>query len=120
KHLKRKKFLNVAQIAQDVELVFSNAMKFNEDRTPLWEAAPQLEVRISLLTNDQLIKLSGIFCEIDIFISVLLRASTTICFQRSSTPGRKLKVPSAHQSPNFNDQWHYRDFPTTARDEVLL
>ncbi|KAI0271977.1 hypothetical protein BGY98DRAFT_888093, partial [Russula aff. rugulosa BPL654] len=37
-----KKCSNVAQFAQDVELVFSNAMQFNEDHTPLWEAAHQL------------------------------------------------------------------------------
>lgn len=34
----------MAQFAQDVELVFSNAMQFNEDHTPLWEAARQLKV----------------------------------------------------------------------------
>jgi hypothetical protein len=37
----RKKYPNVAQFAQDVELrvVFSNETQFDEDHTPLWETA---------------------------------------------------------------------------------
>ncbi len=41
-------------------------MQFNEDHTPLWEAARQFKVSTSfftLLTDDELIKLSAIFCE---------------------------------------------------------
>ena len=62
-------------------------MQFNEDHTPLWEAARQLKVPISffLLTNDQLIRLSGIFWEIDVRSPCSLRG-TTIRFKGSTTP----------------------------------
>lgn len=52
KHLKRKEYSNAAQFAQDVELVFSNAMQFNEDHTPLWEAARQLKEYFAKLMAD--------------------------------------------------------------------
>jgi hypothetical protein len=62
-------------------------MQFNEDHTPLWEAARQLKVStfFSLLTDDQLIKLSGTFCEINVRSPCSVRG-TTIRFQRSTTP----------------------------------
>ena len=67
KHLKRKEYSNAAQFAQDVELVFSNAMQFNEDHTPLWEAARQLKVRIFTSSVDRsLIVSTGILCETNV------------------------------------------------------
>ncbi|KAF8481637.1 RSC complex protein, partial [Russula ochroleuca] len=86
KHLKRKEYSNVAQFAQDVELVFSNAMQFNEDHTPLWEAARQLKEYFSKLMSD-------------------LPAPYTVPQYASKDPQRpsngkiKLKVPPAHHSP---------------------
>jgi Bromodomain len=86
KHLKRKEYLSVAQFAQDVELVFSNAMQFNEDHTPLWEAARQLKVScfrslgwLFLMTS------TGVLCEIDV------RPPSSLCGaaiypQRFTTP----------------------------------
>ncbi|KAH9958985.1 Bromodomain-containing protein [Russula dissimulans] len=85
KHLKRKEYSNVAQFAQDVELVFSNAMQFNEDHTPLWEAARQLKEYFSKLMSD-------------------LPAPYTVPQyvpkdpQRPSNGKIKLKVPQAQQS----------------------
>ena len=62
-------------------------MQFNEDHTPLWEAARQLKVLTSLilLMDDQLMKLSGIFFEINVRSPCSVRG-TTIRFQRITTP----------------------------------
>jgi hypothetical protein len=46
KHLKRKEYKDSAAFAADVELVFENAMTFNEDHTPIWENARILRVRL--------------------------------------------------------------------------
>lgn len=48
KHLKRKEYHTSVEFAADVELVFSNALQFNEDHTPVWEAAQALRVRLML------------------------------------------------------------------------
>lgn len=86
KHLKRKEYSNVAQFAQDVELVFSNAMQFNEDHTPLWEAARQLKEYFAKLMSD----LPGPYA---------VPQYTSKDPQRPSNGKIKLKVPPAHQSP---------------------
>ncbi|KAF8492788.1 RSC complex protein [Russula emetica] len=86
KHLKRKEYSNVAQFAQDVELVFSNAMQFNEDHTPLWEAARQLKEYFTKLMSD-----------LPAPYAVPQYASKDP--QRPSNGKIKLKVPPAHQSP---------------------
>ncbi|KAI0067972.1 Bromodomain-containing protein [Artomyces pyxidatus] len=52
KHLKRKEYHTPAQFAADVELVFSNAMQFNEDHTPIWEAARKLREHFAKLMAD--------------------------------------------------------------------
>ncbi|KAI9438434.1 RSC complex protein [Lactarius psammicola] len=86
KHLKRKEYSNAAQFAQDVELVFSNAMQFNEDNTPLWEAARQLKEYFAKLMAD-------------------LPAPFTVPQYAPKDPPRqsngkiKLKVPPAQHSP---------------------
>src|SRR5580693_9801431 len=67
KHLKRKEYSHAAQFAQDVELVFSNAMQFNEDNTPLWEAARQLKVHISTspVRRQRLMRSTGVLRKTD-------------------------------------------------------
>ncbi|KAI0253274.1 Bromodomain-containing protein [Lactifluus subvellereus] len=86
KHLKRKEYLNAAHFAQDIELVFSNAMQFNEDHTPLWEAARQLKEYFAKLMSD-------------------LPPPYTVPHyapkdsQRPSNGRIKLRVPPAQQSP---------------------
>lgn len=45
KHIKRKEYLSVAEFATDVELVFSNALTFNQEHTLIWEDARVLRVR---------------------------------------------------------------------------
>ncbi|KAI0033962.1 Bromodomain-containing protein, partial [Vararia minispora EC-137] len=42
KHLQRKEYKDVAAFAADVELIFDNAMAFNEDHTFIWESARML------------------------------------------------------------------------------
>ncbi|TCD71196.1 hypothetical protein EIP91_012146 [Steccherinum ochraceum] len=39
KKLKRKEYPNALEFANDVELVFSNALEFNQEHTPIWEDA---------------------------------------------------------------------------------
>lgn len=52
KHLKRKEYHTSTEFANDVELIFSNAQQFNDDHTPLWEAAETLKVSIfSVVAN---------------------------------------------------------------------
>lgn len=46
KHIERKEYKDSASFAADVELIFANAMTFNEDHTPIWEAALTLRVRL--------------------------------------------------------------------------
>ena len=45
KHIKRKEYHTSSEFAIDVELVFSNAMSFNQEHTPIWEDARILRVR---------------------------------------------------------------------------
>ncbi|KAA1468131.1 Bromodomain-containing protein [Dentipellis sp. KUC8613] len=52
KHLKRKEYYNSATFAADVELVFSNALQFNEDHTPIWEAAQTLKKHFHKFMSD--------------------------------------------------------------------
>jgi len=44
KHIKRKEYHTPGEFATDVELVFSNAMTFNQEKTPIWEDARALRV----------------------------------------------------------------------------
>jgi chromatin structure-remodeling complex subunit RSC4 len=44
RRIKRKEYHTTAAFASDVEVVFSNAMSFNQDHTPIWEDALALRV----------------------------------------------------------------------------
>lgn len=44
RRIKRKEYHTAAAFAADVELVFSNAMAFNQDHTLIWEDALALRV----------------------------------------------------------------------------
>ena len=46
KHIRRKEYLSAAEFAADVELVFSNALTFNQERTLIWEDARVLRVSL--------------------------------------------------------------------------
>jgi hypothetical protein len=48
KRIKRKEYYTMTDFADDVELVFSNAMAFNQDHTQIWEDALNLRVRNNL------------------------------------------------------------------------
>ncbi|KZT30772.1 Bromodomain-containing protein [Neolentinus lepideus HHB14362 ss-1] len=52
KHLKRKEYHTPAEFARDVELVFSNALEFNQDHTPIWEDAFALRDYFRKLMSD--------------------------------------------------------------------
>lgn len=54
KHIKRKEYLSVAEFAADVELVFSNALTFNQEHTLIWEDARVLRVRLTFYVMDDL------------------------------------------------------------------
>lgn len=45
KKLKRKEYHTPTDFANDVELVFSNALEFNQEHTDIWEDALVLRVR---------------------------------------------------------------------------
>lgn len=42
KRIKRKEYFDASEFAADVELVFANAMEFNQEHTPIWEDARTL------------------------------------------------------------------------------
>ncbi|KJA28510.1 hypothetical protein HYPSUDRAFT_128999 [Hypholoma sublateritium FD-334 SS-4] len=52
KHIKRKEYYSSAQFADDVELVFSNALTFNQDHTPIWNDAVTLRDYFRRLMSD--------------------------------------------------------------------
>ncbi|KAG5637649.1 hypothetical protein H0H81_003726 [Sphagnurus paluster] len=52
KRIKRKEYSNASEFATDVELVFANAMTFNQDHTGIWEDAKALRDHFRLLMVD--------------------------------------------------------------------
>ncbi|KAG1757209.1 Bromodomain-containing protein [Suillus lakei] len=52
KHLKRKEYQNSLDFATDVELVFSNALEFNQDHSQIWEDAIILRDYFRQLMSD--------------------------------------------------------------------
>ncbi|GBE77565.1 Bromodomain-containing protein [Sparassis latifolia] len=52
KHLKRKEYHTATDFANDVELVFSNALEFNQEHTPIWEDAVVLRNTFRQLMSD--------------------------------------------------------------------
>ncbi|KAF8625192.1 hypothetical protein AX15_005497 [Amanita polypyramis BW_CC] len=52
KHIKRKEYPSVAEFATDVELVFSNALTFNQEHTLIWEDARVLRDYFRQLMSD--------------------------------------------------------------------
>ncbi|KAF9469838.1 Bromodomain-containing protein, partial [Collybia nuda] len=52
KRIKRKEYHNSSEFAADVELVFSNAMAFNQEHTPIWEDARSLRDHFRILMSD--------------------------------------------------------------------
>lgn len=52
KRIKRKEYASAADFAADVELVFSNAMTFNQEHTPIWEDALALKKYFHQLMAD--------------------------------------------------------------------
>ncbi|TFK77405.1 Bromodomain-containing protein [Pluteus cervinus] len=52
KHIKRKEYHTAASFAADVELIFSNAMTFNQEHTIIWEDARTLKDTFKQLMSD--------------------------------------------------------------------
>ncbi|PPQ73377.1 hypothetical protein CVT26_015480 [Gymnopilus dilepis] len=52
KRIKRKEYESTAEFAADVELVFSNAISFNQDHTPIWNDAVALREYFRQLMSD--------------------------------------------------------------------
>ncbi|KAG6814146.1 hypothetical protein H0H92_002141 [Tricholoma furcatifolium] len=52
KHIKRKEYATAADFAADVELVFANAMAFNQEHTVIWEDAKTLRDYFRALVAD--------------------------------------------------------------------
>ncbi|THG94578.1 hypothetical protein EW026_g6921 [Hermanssonia centrifuga] len=52
KHLKRKEYHNPLDFANDVELVFSNALEFNQEHTQIWEDTVLLRDYFRTLMSD--------------------------------------------------------------------
>ncbi|KAH7916459.1 RSC complex protein [Hygrophoropsis aurantiaca] len=52
KHLKRKEYASSSDFATDVELVFSNALAFNQDHSQIWEDAMSLRDYFRQLMSD--------------------------------------------------------------------
>ncbi|KAJ7754944.1 RSC complex protein [Mycena maculata] len=77
KRLKRKDYLSSTEFADDVELVFSNAMDFNLEHTQIWEDALTLRDTFRQLMSD------------------LPPPFTVPRYQKSSTAKIKIKMPAA-------------------------
>ncbi|KAF8585120.1 Bromodomain-containing protein [Ramaria rubella] len=52
KKIKRKEYANISEFAADVELVFSNALTFNEEHSLIWEDATALKDYFRVLMSD--------------------------------------------------------------------
>ncbi|TFK41865.1 hypothetical protein BDQ12DRAFT_598311 [Crucibulum laeve] len=52
KRIKRKEYHSSAEFAADVELIFSNAITFNQDHTPIWDDAMTLREYFRQLMSD--------------------------------------------------------------------
>ncbi|GLB35855.1 putative bromo domain containing protein [Lyophyllum shimeji] len=52
RHIKRKEYHNSSEFAADVELVFANAMAFNQEHTGIWEDAKTLRDYFRVLVSD--------------------------------------------------------------------
>ncbi|KAJ6520143.1 RSC complex protein [Mycena sanguinolenta] len=75
--VKRKEYLTMVDFADEVELVFSNAMEFNQDHTQVWEDALALQTMFRELMSD------------------LPPAFAVARYQKSSTAKIKIKMPAA-------------------------
>ncbi|KAF5368467.1 hypothetical protein D9758_002216 [Tetrapyrgos nigripes] len=52
KHVKRKEYSSLSEFAENMELVFSNAMSFNQEHTQIWEDALSLRDYFRQLMSD--------------------------------------------------------------------
>ncbi|KAH8110617.1 Bromodomain-containing protein, partial [Phellopilus nigrolimitatus] len=52
KRIKRKEYPTIPDFISDVDLVFANAMQFNEEHSPIWEDAVELKVYFHQLMTD--------------------------------------------------------------------
>ncbi|THV07492.1 Bromodomain-containing protein [Dendrothele bispora CBS 962.96] len=86
KHVKRKEYPNLQKFADDVELVFSNAMSFNQDHTQIWEDALTLRDYFRQLMSD------------------LPPPFTLSQYSKPSINKIKIKVPVAAQNISTTDQ----------------
>ncbi|KIL71554.1 hypothetical protein M378DRAFT_174801 [Amanita muscaria Koide BX008] len=86
KRIKRKEYLTSAEFAADVELVFSNAMTFNQEHTQIWEDARVLRV--------------SVFCNaFDYFRQLMSDLPPPFALSEYSKPTPKIKIkPQAAQS----------------------
>ncbi|KAJ7492311.1 RSC complex protein [Mycena latifolia] len=95
KKIKRKEYLTSTDFADDVELVFSNAMIFNQDHTPIWEDALNLRDTFRQLMSD------------------LPSPFAVARYQKSSNAKIKIKMPAATAAAGPAP-------PTTTASSVLL
>ncbi|KAJ7361410.1 RSC complex protein [Mycena albidolilacea] len=77
KKIKKKEYHTMVEFADDVELVFSNAMEFNLEHTGIWEDALTLQTAFRELMSD------------------LPPAFAVARYQKSSTAKIKIKMPAA-------------------------
>ncbi|KAJ7170159.1 RSC complex protein [Mycena filopes] len=81
RRLKKKEYNSMVEFADDVELVFSNAMAFNQDHTQIWEDALTLQTTFRQLMSD------------------LPPAFAVARYQKPSTAKIKIKMPAATTAP---------------------
>ena len=56
KKAKRKKYQNVTELLKDIDLMFENAKLYNEDDSPLYQAAVELQVQARALAEQEMAK----------------------------------------------------------------
>ncbi|KAJ7040292.1 RSC complex protein [Mycena alexandri] len=81
KRLKKKEYNSMVEFADDVELVCSNAMAFNQDHTQIWEDALTLQTTFRQLMSD------------------LPPAFAVARYQKPATAKIKIKMPAATAAP---------------------
>ncbi|TFK26643.1 peptidase M24A, methionine aminopeptidase [Coprinopsis marcescibilis] len=103
KRIKRKEYKNAEEFANDVELIFSNAMKYNLDHTQIWEDALALRNHFRQLMSDlpspfALPKYSQPSAKIKIKPPAIQQSTSQATGVKDAGPSLTLRVPAASAS----------------------
>ncbi|KAJ7597482.1 RSC complex protein [Mycena floridula] len=98
KQLKHKEYPSAAEFAADVELVFSNAMSFNQDHTPIWEDALALRDYFRQLMSD--LPEQWALSQYSKPANNKIKIKMTVTAKPAATPSLTLRVPAPPAVPS--------------------